>query len=160
MAIYTKQLRFLLGSSLQETSEPPCGAFDRFRKFGLGRLAIKGHLHDDVILLLRPKPFRVLLSCANEGFCYSNLAGITKFEYERENERILVVVVKWRHRANGLLGNVGVLPPVSCRQLGKGKYCIQNNFHCQSLIVVLQVYGDMCYKHNIRGCKWGYPILS
>ena len=94
VAIYTKQLRFLLGSSLQETSEPPCGAFDRFRKFGLGRLAIKGHLHDDVILLLRPKPFRVLLSCANEGFCYSNLAGITKFEYERENERILVVVVK------------------------------------------------------------------
>ena len=94
MAIYTKQVRFLLGLSLQETSEPPCGAFDRFRKFGLGRLAIKGHLHDDVILLLRPKPFRVLLSCANEGFCYSNLAGITKFEYERENERILVVVVK------------------------------------------------------------------
>ena len=41
MAIYPKQLRFLLGSSLQQTSAPPCGALDRFRKFGLGRLAIK-----------------------------------------------------------------------------------------------------------------------
>ena len=29
-----------------------------------------GHWHDDVILLLRPKSFRGLLSCTNEGFCY------------------------------------------------------------------------------------------
>ena len=35
------QLRFLLGSSLQQTNAPPCGALDRFRKFDLGRLAIK-----------------------------------------------------------------------------------------------------------------------
>ena len=42
-----------------------------------------GHLHDDVILLLRPESFRGLLSCAN----YSNLAGITKFECERKNEK-------------------------------------------------------------------------
>ena len=28
---------------------------------------------------------RVLLSCANKGFCYLNLAGITKFKYERRN---------------------------------------------------------------------------
>ena len=41
MAIYPKQLRFLLGSSLQQTSAPPCGALDSFRKFSLGRLAIK-----------------------------------------------------------------------------------------------------------------------
>ena len=36
MAIYPKQLRFLLGSSLQQTSAPPCGALDSFRKFSLG----------------------------------------------------------------------------------------------------------------------------
>ena len=29
-----------------------------------------GHLHYDIILLLRPESFRVLLSCANEGFCF------------------------------------------------------------------------------------------
>ena len=44
MAIYPKQLRFLLQSSIQQTSAPPCGALDRFRKFGLGRLAIKTNI--------------------------------------------------------------------------------------------------------------------
>ena len=57
MAIYPKQLRFLLGSSLQQTSAPPCGALDRFRKFGLGRLAIKKifftfHVFDIFIVML------------------------------------------------------------------------------------------------------------
>ena len=46
-----------------------------------------GHLHDDVILLLRPESFRTLLSCANQGFCYRNLTGITKLKYERKNEK-------------------------------------------------------------------------
>ena len=46
-----------------------------------------GNLHDDVILLQRPESFRVLLSCANYGFCHLNLAGIRKFEYERKNEK-------------------------------------------------------------------------
>ena len=31
--------------------------------------------------------FRVLLSCANQGFCYLNLIWITKFKYERKNEK-------------------------------------------------------------------------
>ena len=44
------------------------------------------HLHDDIILL-QPESFRVLLSCANWGFWYSNLTGITKFKYERKNEK-------------------------------------------------------------------------
>ena len=44
-----------------------------------------GHLRDDVILLLRPESFRVLLSCADQGFCYLIRAGITKFKYERKN---------------------------------------------------------------------------
>ena len=46
-----------------------------------------GHFHDDVILLLRPESLRSLLSCVNWGFCYLNLAGITKFEHERKNEK-------------------------------------------------------------------------
>ena len=48
-----------------------------------------GHLHGGVILLLLlllPECFRVLLSGANKGFCYLNVAGITKFKYERKNE--------------------------------------------------------------------------
>ena len=46
-----------------------------------------GHLHDDIILLLRPGSFKVSLPCANLGFCYSNLTGITKFKDERKNEK-------------------------------------------------------------------------
>ena len=46
-----------------------------------------GHLHDGVILLIWPEYFRVLLSCANKGFCYLKLAGITKFQYEKKNEK-------------------------------------------------------------------------
>ena len=47
------------------------------------------------------------------GFCflvqirafhvYLSLTGVSKYKYEKKNERILVVVVRWRHRANGLL---------------------------------------------------------
>ena len=32
-------------------------------------------------------PSGVLLSCANQGFCYLNLAGATKFKYEKKNEK-------------------------------------------------------------------------
>ena len=46
-----------------------------------------GHLHDDVTLLPRPESFRMLFSCANQGFCYLNLAGITEFKYKRTNEK-------------------------------------------------------------------------
>ena len=38
-------------------------------------------------LLLRPESFRVFLSCANYGFYHLNLAGITKFKYEKKNEK-------------------------------------------------------------------------
>ena len=46
-----------------------------------------GHLPNDVILPLRPESFRVLLSCANCGFCYLYFNGITKFKYERKNKK-------------------------------------------------------------------------
>ena len=46
-----------------------------------------GNLHDGVILLLRPGSFRVLLSCVNEGFCYLNLTGATKFKYEKKTQK-------------------------------------------------------------------------
>ena len=38
-------------------------------------------------LLLRPESIRVFLSCANYGFCPLNLAGITKFKYDKKNEK-------------------------------------------------------------------------
>ena len=64
MAIYPKQLRFLLGSSLQQTSAPPCGALDSFRKFGLGRLAIKVKLVCDLKSLRRNVIMQVLFPAA------------------------------------------------------------------------------------------------
>ena len=39
-----------------------------------------GQLQNDVILLLRLESLRGLVSCANKGFCYLNLTGITKIE--------------------------------------------------------------------------------
>ena len=63
-------------------------------KFSNGPPLTIAHLHDGVILLLRPESFGFFLSCANYRLCYLNLAGITKFKCERKNERILVVVSK------------------------------------------------------------------
>ena len=79
-----------------------------------------GHLHEDVILLLRPESFRGLLSCANLGFCHWNLCWITKFEYERENEKDSWSpwVVTWRHRANGLLIDESDCDNIQVTQLG------------------------------------------
>ena len=51
------------------------------------KVASIGHLHYEVILLPRPESFRTLRSCANQGFCYRNLTGITKLKYERKNEK-------------------------------------------------------------------------
>ena len=48
------------------------------------RMLKKGHLQEDVILLLLPESFRVLLSCANLGFCYLNLTQIIKFILDYE----------------------------------------------------------------------------
>jgi len=44
-------------------------------------------LHNHVILLLPPESFRVFHSCANQGFCYLNLAGISKYKCERRKEK-------------------------------------------------------------------------
>ena len=48
---------------------------------------LSGHLHDNDIIQPRPAYLRVLLSCANKDFRYLNLAGITKFKYERQDEK-------------------------------------------------------------------------
>ena len=53
-------------------------------------------------LLLRPASIRVFLSCANYGFCQLNLAGISKFKYEKKNEKDSGRKSKWRHHVNGL----------------------------------------------------------
>ena len=64
-----------------------------------------GHLKDDAILLLRPEYSRVLLSCANENFCFLTLAGISK-RHERKNwKRCDCNSRIGRRRANGLFNN-------------------------------------------------------
>ena len=45
-----------------------------------------GHLHDDVILLLRPKP-RWEYKMTSFYYFNQNLAGNTKFKYKRKNEK-------------------------------------------------------------------------
>ena len=39
------------------------------------------------ICTMTSESFRVLLSCANCGFCYLYLNGITKFKYERKTKK-------------------------------------------------------------------------
>ena len=46
-----------------------------------------GHLHDDIILLLRPESVRVSLFLKIRAFVVLNLAGIIKFKYNRKNEK-------------------------------------------------------------------------
>ena len=48
----------------------------------------------DVIILPLPVFFSVFLSYGDKGFCYLNLAGITKLKYDRKNEWIRVVISK------------------------------------------------------------------
>ena len=52
----------------------------------------------------RPESFRVFLSCANYGFCHLNLAGITKFKYEKKNEKDSGRSSKMTPSCKGLLG--------------------------------------------------------
>ena len=44
-------------------------------------------MYNDVILLLQPESLRILLSCANYGFCYLKIAAITKLKYEKKNKK-------------------------------------------------------------------------
>ena len=45
-----------------------------------------GHFHYGVILLQLPESFWFLFSHANWSFCFFLSTGITKFEFEKENE--------------------------------------------------------------------------
>ena len=45
-----------------------------------------GHLHDDVILLLRPEFFRVLLSCANWDFCFLSSLRLPNLKWKEKQK--------------------------------------------------------------------------
>ena len=83
----------LLRSILLERDGPDykqgTGTEGHFSNLHLGpsTQTVIGHLHDDVIILLRAETFRVLLFSANQGLCYLSLTGISKLKYERKNER-------------------------------------------------------------------------
>ena len=67
-------------------------------------LAIQiGHLHDGAILLLRPQPFRfsfhIQIWWSRRGLNNKSL----NLHKKANRWRILVLVVKWRHHANGQL---------------------------------------------------------
>ena len=62
-----------------------------------------GHMRDGVILLPRPECFVKMLSYSNV-FSHGNNESIGKINLTTEaTSNILVLVVKWRHHANGLL---------------------------------------------------------
>ena len=59
-----------------------------------------GNLHDGVIWLQLPESFTLSVSYANQGNCYLNPTGTWKLNKKEKTKEILVVVVKWRQRAN------------------------------------------------------------
>ena len=61
------------------------------------------HFHDDVILLLGPESFRVCFLVQIRAFVIPSSLGLKNLKMKGKTKRILVVVVKWRHHANGLL---------------------------------------------------------
>ena len=66
----------------------------------LGLKGLISHLHEDMILLLQPESFRILLSRANQGFFYLiNPPGITNLNMKGKKKRIVVAVVKRCHHA-------------------------------------------------------------
>ena len=46
-----------------------------------------GLLHDDIILLLRPESFRVLLSCASKGFFIWPSLGLTNLNVKEKKKK-------------------------------------------------------------------------
>ena len=126
-----------------------------------------GHLHYDIILLLRPESFRVLLSCANEGFCYSNLTGITKVKYERRNEKDsgrrskITPSCKWpitclQILLRGMGNHVTVHRPTaraSVRTTGKPMF---------NLTLSIRVQPDIALPccEQLTAVKTGYPLTS
>ena len=92
-----------------------------------------------VILLLRPESFGVLLSCANQVFCYKPLWDY-KFKYERKTKRIVVVVVKRRHLANGQTTQVYVATfteHYSQKKILRTVYCETDSINLSNLIKIL-----------------------
>ena len=126
-----------------------------------------GHLHYDIILLLRPESFKVLLSCANEGFCYSNLTGITKFKYEGRNEKDsgrrskITPSCKWpitclQILLRGMGNHVTVHRPTaraSVRTTGKPMF---------NLTLSIRVQPDIALPccEQLTAVKTGYPLTS
>ena len=83
-------------------------AWDRSRDPELHRTCwtTRGHLHDGVILLLRPESFSLFLSYlnfGNPGEVWITKALICTRKQNPEGFCNLVILVKWCHRANGLL---------------------------------------------------------
>ena len=61
-----------------------------------------GQLHDDVILPLWPESLSFFLSCLILVITARCKLQKRSFVQESKTRRILVVVVKWRHHANGI----------------------------------------------------------
>ena len=95
-------------------------------------------------LLLRPESFTVFLSWANYGLCHLNLAEITKFKYEKENEKYcgpsseMTPSCKWCiHR------NDKCYPPWKLRRWKSWYFSVQEIKQRQEEELHLQCYGGM-----------------
>ena len=58
-----------------------------------------GHMHDDVILLLLPESFRVLLFMQITAFVIQTSLGLANLNMKEKRKGFLVPVVKKRYRA-------------------------------------------------------------
>ena len=114
-----------------------------------------GHLHDDVILLPRPESFRILFCCANNGFCYLNLAGINEFKYERKNEKDsghgskMTPSCKWTI----VFGNSDCLDHLTISkksEIGNGRYVLSDSLFRFGLFYIIIIIIRDPYKSRLR----------
>ena len=84
---------------------------------------------------------------------YLNLARITKFKFERETKRIMVVVVKWSHRAIFFLSLVTV--PEAFAKVNSRQFV--SRFQSGEFLVCNHVTWRPCWG-SINGCIFSWRI--
>ena len=139
-------------------------------------------------LILRPESSRVFLSCANYGFCHLNLAGITKFKYEKKNEKDSGRSSKMTPSCKWPIANLGIsrrlinlsltlllgkevpvnflkgAPPVRLAPAGSGLSLCDLAWGCmlmESWPPILVLVWTVCgWRGSVGGLEKGFPSIS
>ena len=146
-----------------------------------------GHLHDDIIYYYdqNPSGFSFLVQI---GFCHLNLAGITKFKYEKKNEKDSGHNSKMNPSCKWPIANLGIsrrlinlsltlllgkevpvnflkgAPPVRLAPAGSGLSLCDLAWGCmlmESWPPILVLVWTVCgWRGSVGGLEKGFPSIS